>query len=780
MISNIPASTAAVVERVLTARRHPGLQLDKFSSAVNQEGQKQALDHVVTCKGDGQLLVTLLEGRKRLLDAVGAAEWSGVTTGPLTLHLARASALENAGICLHPMYGFTYLPGSGLKGMARAYAEAVWLKEQPERYVAWEQIENVFGWAPNRDRAGQILDDKHPAVERMAPTTDGRDVIVDACVGGVVFHDAWPHKWPQLDVDIVNNHHPAYYGAPWGESAEPGDWENPVPVYFLCARPGTTYSFAVSPRSSGAADASLRLAQEWLRGALTWLGAGAKTAAGYGRFAFAEGQAVAAPKALDTHETTVELVTPAFLAGANQVAADCDLRSASLRGVLRSWWRTIHADAVKPRQLRELESAIWGSTESGGAVQVLVQAESAVKPELYAIKDRNALDRSFAAKHSLGGSGSGRTPGLLYLSYGMDDGKTHRYYMPPGASWRVRLVTRDTTFVASRNSDNGAPSAEVHLDANVVLDQARAALWLLRHFGGVGAKSRKGFGSLDADEGVDLQWCIQAGAELRRSCGLNPSPTVAYSAHCLAEIKLPAADCWWVLQELGFAVQGFASARKHDPKKEALGLPRKIHGPTDRPLGHQKTHEHPVWLGAHHPMLAGRSPANMRHAAPVYYHVARAADGTHCVRVVAFPHRFLPDIATSRAILQEVVSSVSRDLTASACNVPAGARRHAQAGGASLDAPPRISGQDKQSTQPQPQPKPPAPRIIPAKSPGEEFFDWFDSQKFSSANKGRHDSIRRKIESLPTDDLRSQAKAAVREKLKKNDTTPSLCAYLNS
>ena len=49
----------------------------------------------------------------------GATTVSAITIGPLTLHLARASALENAGICLHSLYGFTYLPGSGLKGMAR-------------------------------------------------------------------------------------------------------------------------------------------------------------------------------------------------------------------------------------------------------------------------------------------------------------------------------------------------------------------------------------------------------------------------------------------------------------------------------------------------------------------------------------------------------------------------------------------------------------------------------------------------------------------------------------
>ena len=56
MIENIPATTAEVVEKVPPVRRHPGLQLDKLSSAADQKGQKRALEHIVGCEGDGKLL----------------------------------------------------------------------------------------------------------------------------------------------------------------------------------------------------------------------------------------------------------------------------------------------------------------------------------------------------------------------------------------------------------------------------------------------------------------------------------------------------------------------------------------------------------------------------------------------------------------------------------------------------------------------------------------------------------------------------------------------------
>ena len=54
--------------------------------------------------------------RSRMLVACSATRFKATTVGPLTLHLARASGLENAGIHLHPIYGFASLPSSGLKG----------------------------------------------------------------------------------------------------------------------------------------------------------------------------------------------------------------------------------------------------------------------------------------------------------------------------------------------------------------------------------------------------------------------------------------------------------------------------------------------------------------------------------------------------------------------------------------------------------------------------------------------------------------------------------------
>jgi CRISPR-associated protein Cmr6 len=343
-----------------TTQRHPGLQLDKYlpifqkkSGAKFQEAiQRPALEQVCKLSGDQTLFKSLVERRKAPFDDIGRSglmveKFAAVTAAPLTLHLARGAALENAGICLHPLYGFAFLPASGLKGMARAYAETVWARDQADTAAAWNKIFAVFGWAhgPN---------DRKPA---------GSQATADAASGAIIFHDAWPQSWPRLMLDIVNNHHPAYYSKADSEVGPPGDWEDPSPVTFLAVSEGQTFDFALSTRSTAANSELLGLATQWLRGALTVIGAGAKTAAGYGAFKL-EGPSSALipspalPQTRISRSFTVELVTPAFLAGAYQAKEDCKLRSATLRGLLRWWWRTMHARHVDPPTLRRLESTV--------------------------------------------------------------------------------------------------------------------------------------------------------------------------------------------------------------------------------------------------------------------------------------------------------------------------------------------------------------------------------------------------------------------------------------
>jgi CRISPR-associated protein Cmr6 len=451
---------------------HPGLALDKhLDPPAEVKDQKPALDWVCSADRDESLLSSLSNRRREAL--AGAVVWTAKSQGPLTLHLSRATALENAGIALHPLYGFAYLPGSGLKGLARAWSERVWLEAQAQREEAIGKIREIFGYAPRSEDGKSWI-----------PASIAKDDSSSA--GAVVFHDAWPCRWPTLVVDVAAVHHPDYYQAGEEKVPPPGDWEDPNPVCFLAVRSGTEFEFAVTPRRPEHAELAGET-REWLAAALADWGAGAKTAAGYGRIVSARPPKPLASPQRDRFECRLELVTPAFLAGALQRAEDCDLRGATVRGQLRWWWRTMHAGHLEPRLLRRLETAIWGAASEGSAVQIALVPETNQDPQ------------PFRGRDALG-----------YLAYGMQT----RNCKPAGSAWTLAITARRAEFRVTPKSDK--PDAKISRDH--VLEQASAALWLLTSYGGFGAKGRKGFGSL-ADINVQglasIEDCKKLAAGLR-------------------------------------------------------------------------------------------------------------------------------------------------------------------------------------------------------------------------------------------------------------------------
>jgi CRISPR type III-B/RAMP module RAMP protein Cmr6 len=104
-----------------------------------------------------------------------------------------------------------------------------------------------------------------------------------AGMGSVRFLDALPDRAPvSVAADVMTPHVKPYYddvakGAP--HPSPPAEYHNPVPVTFL------TVSGAYTIDLYGRSEADLDLAAEWLAKAGDELGAGAKTAAGYGYLA---------------------------------------------------------------------------------------------------------------------------------------------------------------------------------------------------------------------------------------------------------------------------------------------------------------------------------------------------------------------------------------------------------------------------------------------------------------------------------------------------------------
>ena len=126
--------------------------------------------------------------------------------------------------------------------------------------------------------------------------------------GLLAFYDALPETWPALLGDIVNCHHMEYYERVAKRENQnenddiridgnqkkspppfPAETESPNPVFFLTVAGGADFVFRIGCRQKGQtntdeAQKSIDEAFQLLEDALSTLGTGAKTAAGYGFF----------------------------------------------------------------------------------------------------------------------------------------------------------------------------------------------------------------------------------------------------------------------------------------------------------------------------------------------------------------------------------------------------------------------------------------------------------------------------------------------------------------
>ena len=175
---------------------------------------------------------------KHLAETAWAVEtFSVVTESRLVLGLGGTSVIETA-IALHPLFGFPYLPASGVKGLARAYAEIA-------LDIPSADIRDIFG--------SEEKDPRHAGNNRQ---------------GKVMFTDGLPSAFPRLEVDIMNPHFGEYYQG----AKPPADYLSPVPVFFLAVAAGEAFSFALFSRDERYAA----LARKWLIGASPSLVPGAR------------------------------------------------------------------------------------------------------------------------------------------------------------------------------------------------------------------------------------------------------------------------------------------------------------------------------------------------------------------------------------------------------------------------------------------------------------------------------------------------------------------------
>ena len=83
---------------------------------------------------------------------------------------------------------------------------------------------------------------------------------------------------PTVERDVINPIFGAYYRDEG--KTPPANYLSPQPIFFLALGASSLYRFGVA--SLGGGPESAEQGAQWLRGALTELGVGSKTVAGYG------------------------------------------------------------------------------------------------------------------------------------------------------------------------------------------------------------------------------------------------------------------------------------------------------------------------------------------------------------------------------------------------------------------------------------------------------------------------------------------------------------------
>lgn len=184
---------------------------------------------------------------------------------------------------------------------------------------------------------------------------------------------------------------------------------------------------------------------------------------------------------------TCEVVTPMFLAGANGQTAE--LRPYSIKGAMRFWWRAMHGHLpiddkkdddgnIIEKGLRTQEAEIYGG---GGDKAQRSKINITVSHSHFQGKPKELPNVSVSMPSPVANNENRTidTDLLKYLSYGV----TNREYYEIKYNFEVKFTYCD---------------AQISLDEHIL-----KPFFLMSLFGGLGAKSRNGFGSFKITECSD-------------------------------------------------------------------------------------------------------------------------------------------------------------------------------------------------------------------------------------------------------------------------------------
>lgn len=345
-------------------------------------------------------------------------------------------------------------------------------------------------------------------------------------------------------------------------------------------------------------------------------------------------------------EASFVIITPLFMSGADRKMAE--LRAGSIRGVLRFWWRALALGHYESwEEVRKAEFALFGSS-SGGQSRVHISISA---PE-------ESLNRRRSGEQLMDRSGKILDYGGRYLGYGVVDisGHASRPYLDAPLKFDVKIHLRPQ---CRKSPENLSEEADL-------LEGALKAMGLV---GGIGSRSRRGFGSvtllgLKRDGVLTYEAPKNAGSYLaclrefvkkyiRNVTGL-PEYT-SFSQDTRVYLLKIGTDPLQLLDEIGQAMQmyrswglnGMVNGTKrsekifkddHDNMRAALSGSAKDH---PRRVAFGLPHNY--FFSSMQRKLTVLAEDHERRASPLFIHIHMLSDNEYAAVVSIFPARFLPD-----------------------------------------------------------------------------------------------------------------------------------------
>ena len=310
-------------------------------------------------------------------------------------------------------------------------------------------------------------------------------------------------------------------------------------------------------------------------------------------------------------EATYRVTTPMFCGGSNQQEAE--LRLPSFKGVLRFWWRALAWSRLKGdlTAIKKEEDTLFGSA-GGGQARVSMRLGTVPRPETIQVDEILTIP----SRDGIVGEGA------RYLGYGvMHTNRTRDFKAGQLTRACLRAPFRFTVCMRSRNLNHAE------------LRSLRHALSALGVFGGMGAKSRKGYGSLVMESlRVDNQEKWPAPQSIGELCDRISRLQPHYGPDGWPDYTAFTREARHVL----------ATADRDEPLEVLDLVGREMKSPSHA----HNSHLYRIAFGL--PRNYGRridqvSPADFdRRASPLFIHIHEC--GKTPVAVLSFlPGRFLPE-----------------------------------------------------------------------------------------------------------------------------------------